>query len=84
MLGLFRPAGSLLKRTLTLSAAFLAGSMKNLGEVFPDRLTHFRRFDFHFAFTRHDYPASGESILRDARQRHENSRSAFDRILGEP
>jgi hypothetical protein len=35
---------------LTLSAAFLAGSMKNLGEVFPDRLTHFRRFDFHFAF----------------------------------
>jgi hypothetical protein len=27
---------------------------------------------------------AGESILRDARQRHESSRSVFDQVLGEP
>src|SRR5438105_1267117 len=38
---------------LTLSAACSAGSMKNLGDVFPDRFIGFRRVrrDFHFAFT---------------------------------
>jgi hypothetical protein len=36
-----------------LSAAFQAGSMKNPGGAFPDRLTGYRRVprDFHFAFT---------------------------------
>jgi hypothetical protein len=37
----------------TLSAAFLAGAVKNPGEAFPDRLIGCRRVprDFHFAFT---------------------------------
>ena len=69
-----------------LSAARLAGSMKNLGEVFPDRLTRFCRVqrDFHFAFTHGTIIPSGESIPHDARQRHESSRSVFDQILDEP
>jgi hypothetical protein len=69
-----------------LSAAFLAGSMKKPGGALPDRLTCFRRVlrDFHFAFTHGTITLLSESIPRDARQRHENSRSVFDRILGEP
>ena len=57
--------------------------MKNLGEVFSDRLTRFRRVqrDFHFAFTHGTKPFSGEGIPRDARQRHESLRSVFDRVF---
>jgi hypothetical protein len=40
--------------------------------------------DFHFAFTHGTITFSGESIPRDARQRHKSLRSVFDRILGEP
>ena len=70
----------------TLSAAFLAGSMKNVAEMLPDRLTRIRRVqrDFHFAFTHGTNILSGESIPRDARPRHESSRSVFDQILDEP
>ena len=71
----------------TLSAAFPAGSIKNLGEVFPDRLTCLTRRvqrDFHFAFTHGTIIPSGESIPRNARPRHESSRSVFDQILDEP
>jgi hypothetical protein len=70
----------------TLSPAFLAGSVKNPGGTFPDRLTCFRcvKPDFHFAFTHGTNILSGESIPRDARPRHESSRSVFDQILDEP
>ena len=40
--------------------------------------------DFHFAFTHGTNILSGESIPRDARPRHESSRSVFDQILDEP
>ena len=68
----------------TLSPAFLAGSVKNPGGTFPDRLTCFRcvQRDFHFAFTHGTNILSGESIPRDARPRHESSRSVFDQIFG--
>jgi hypothetical protein len=60
--------------------------MKNVAEMLPDRLIRFRRVqrDFHFAFTHGAIIPSGESIPRDARQRHESSRSVFDQILDEP
>jgi hypothetical protein len=60
----------------------LAGSVKNPGGTFPDRLTCFRcvQRDFHFAFTHGTNILSGESIPRDARPRHESSRSVFDRF----
>ena len=69
-----------------MSAAFLAGSMKNVPEMFCDRLIRFRRVrcGFHFAFTHGTIIPSGESIPRDARQRHESSRSVSDQILDEP
>jgi hypothetical protein len=62
----------------------LAGSMKNLGEAFPDRSIRFRRVqrDFHFAFTHGTIVLSGESLPRDASQRHESSRSVFDPDFG--
>jgi hypothetical protein len=68
----------------TLSTAFLAGSMKNVAEMLPDRLTRIRRVqrDFHFAFTHGTIISSGESIPRDARQRHESSRSVFGSDFG--
>ena len=60
--------------------------MKNVPEMLCDRLIRFRRVqcDFHFAFTHGTIIPSGESIPRDARQRHESSRSVFDQILDEP
>ena len=60
--------------------------MKNPVEAFPDRFIRFRRVqrDFHFAFTHGAIVLSGESIPRDARQRHESSRSVSDQILDEP
>jgi hypothetical protein len=72
---------------LGVERGFLAGSMMNVAEMFPDRLTRFRRVqrDFHFAFTHGTSVLfSGDSIPRDARQRDENSRSVFVRIMGEP
>src|SRR4051794_18148848 len=68
----------------TSSAAFQAGSMKRPGETFPDRLARCRRVprDFHVAFTHARFSFSAGGIPRDARRRHENSRSVFDRIFG--
>ena len=68
-----------------VSAAFLAGSMKNVWlKCFligsPASVA------FSVTFTSLSLTAqlsfSGESIPRDARQRHESSRSVFDQIFG--
>ena len=86
MLCLLPTAGSLLKRTLELERAFLPARSRTLLKCFP--ISSPASVAFSVTFTSLSLTArlssSSERIPRDARQRHENSRSVFDRILGEP
>ena len=82
----YRPDPSSNEPWTSIERGLLAGPMKSVVEMLPDRLARFRRVqrDFHFAFTHGTIIPSGESIPRNARPRHESSRSVFDQILDEP